>query len=142
MCKHHTHFRHTHTGDDKDKCFALSLKVIEQLFLLSLLLLQRSMENYKVLEELSVLRSSVLTNDIFLRWHFLHFNYAVKCSHKMYSSLSNGLLCPKITREPSDCIHKSPPSLNPQRQVHIFPKSHPGFLLKKKKVGGKNHKAP
>lgn len=32
MCKHDTHFRHTHTGDDRNKCFALSLKVIEQLF--------------------------------------------------------------------------------------------------------------
>lgn len=32
MCKHHTHFRHTHTGDDKNKCFALSLKVIERHF--------------------------------------------------------------------------------------------------------------
>lgn len=47
MCKHHTHFRHTHTGDDKNKCFALSLKVIEQHFFIIIILPQGLMENYK-----------------------------------------------------------------------------------------------
>lgn len=76
MCKHHARFRHTHTGDDRNKCFALSLKVIEQLFFLIIILLQRSMEISRncTISQLSTLYQLLIPMDkMLLLWQFVFF---------------------------------------------------------------------
>lgn len=75
MCKHDTHFRHTHTGDDRNKCFALSLKVIEQLFFI-IILLQRSMEISRncMISQLSTLYQLLIPmNKMLLLWQLVFF---------------------------------------------------------------------